>query len=61
MPSLLGSFVEKIQAIPNIQSAMTLIPISDLLEKWKDKGAGITIESLDDARVHGTSWRGYCQ
>jgi ribosomal protein L21E len=24
-----------------------------LLEKWKDKGAGITIESLDDARVHG--------
>ena len=43
---------KKIQAIPDIQSAMTLIPISDLLEKWKDKGAGITIESLDDARAH---------
>lgn len=43
----------KISNKPNIQSAMTLVQISDLLEKWKEKNAGITIESLDDARLHG--------
>tara|TARA_B100001971_G_scaffold215195_1_gene260314 strand:+ start:142809 stop:143876 length:1068 start_codon:yes stop_codon:yes gene_type:complete len=44
---------KRIQSKPNIQSAMTLVEISDLLRTWKEKAAGITVESLDDARVHG--------
>lgn len=42
----------RISAKPNIDSGITLVEISDLLSKWKEKGAGITIESLDEARAH---------
>jgi len=44
---------KRIESQPNIQSAMTLVPVSDLLDKWKEKGAAITVESLDDARAQG--------
>jgi CRP/FNR family cyclic AMP-dependent transcriptional regulator len=51
------TFLENIwkvlQSQPNTDSAMTLVPISDLLNYWKEKKMFITIDNLDDARDHG--------
>jgi CRP-like cAMP-binding protein len=38
---------------PNTDNAMTLVPISDLLEHWKVKKQFITIEHLAEAKKHG--------
>jgi CRP/FNR family cyclic AMP-dependent transcriptional regulator len=51
--TFLEALWKKIQSMPNIQSAMTLVGVSELLENWKNKGAGITVETLDEARLHG--------
>ena len=32
---------------------MTLVPVSDLLDYWKEKKMFISIEHLEDAREHG--------
>ena len=40
----------KIASNPNTDAAMTLVPIQAMLDKWKEVKAGITVESLDDAR-----------
>ena len=42
----------KIGATPNTDAAMTLVPIQDMLTKWKEAKLGITADSLDDARDH---------
>ncbi len=44
---------KKIQNQPNTDSALTLVPIDDLLDYWKEKKMFISIDHLDDARVHG--------
>jgi hypothetical protein len=44
---------KKIQSQPNTEAAMTLVPIGDLLNYWKEKKMFITVEHLDDARIHG--------
>lgn len=43
---------EKLGATPNTDAAMTLVPIQDMLTKWKQAKLGITADSLDDARDH---------
>jgi CRP/FNR family transcriptional regulator, cyclic AMP receptor protein len=51
------TFLENIWKIlksqPNIDGAFTLVPVSDLLNYWKEKKMFIGIESLEDARDHG--------
>lgn len=44
---------KKLQSQPNADAAMTLVPVSDLLNYWKDKKMYITVEHLEDAKMHG--------
>ena len=44
---------KKSQNQPNTDSALTLVPINDLLDYWKEKKMFISIDHLDDARMHG--------
>lgn len=44
---------KKIAHIPNTESSMTLVPINDLMNFWKEKKMNITIDHLDEAREHG--------
>jgi CRP-like cAMP-binding protein len=44
---------KKISTKPNTDAAMTLVPVSDLLDYWTKQKMFISIESLDDARTHG--------
>jgi CRP/FNR family cyclic AMP-dependent transcriptional regulator len=41
----------KIGSNPNTDAALTLVPIQEMLNKWKEAKAGITAESLEDARA----------
>ncbi len=43
----------KINNNPNIDGAMTLVPVDDLLSHWKDRNMRIGLENLEDARLHG--------
>jgi hypothetical protein len=43
----------KIGANPNTDAAMTLVEVSTFLEQWKVKKENITIDALEDARLHG--------
>lgn len=38
---------------PNTDSAMTLVPIQDLLNFWQEKKMFISVDHLDEARDHG--------
>ena len=44
---------KKVQNQPNTDDALTLVSISDLLNHWKEKKQFITVEHLEDARIHG--------
>lgn len=44
---------EKLKSTPNTDSALTLVPVSDMLNDWKERKEGITVEHLADAREHG--------
>lgn len=44
---------KKLQSQPNTDTAMTLVPIGDLLSYWKEKKMFITVEHLEDAKLNG--------
>lgn len=49
-------FLEKIMEVaksPKEGEVFTIVPISDMLNQWKEKKAGITVELLDEARLQG--------
>ncbi len=43
----------KISSKPNSEKVMTLVPINDLLDYWKERNMHIGLEHLDEAREHG--------
>ena len=51
------TFLEQIWAKignnPNADGAMTLVPVDDLLNYWKERNMHIGLDSLEEARIHG--------
>lgn len=43
----------KIANQPNTQNAMTLVGVDELLDNWKSKKLNITVDHLQDAKLHG--------
>lgn len=43
----------KISGKPNTENALSLVEVTSLLNHWKEKNIIITIEHLQDAKIHG--------